>query len=216
MLTLPEELLLLTIHQEKGTYIGWAADHLNIGLAGAVLAQLALHGKIQIDANHRVSVIHDEPVGDELADETLKLIKESEKNRKIGYWINTLAGKGEKYRKHIIESLEAKGVLTQEEDHLVWVVPAPFHTEGSAPMKYWLKHRLRAIVLADFETNPAEAAFLSLVRACNMLDLLFLKDERRYASTAIYELQVRSAMTDPICQAVQEIVSTIATVVEED
>ena len=215
-LTLPEELLLLTIHQEKGTYIGAAAERLKVGLAGALLIQLALHAKIEVDKNHRVNVLDAESSGDGLADEALTAIKESEKARKVGYWINAFTPKTDSYRKRLVESLVEKGVLTFDEDHLNWVVPSPLHLEGNGSTKYWLKRRLRDIVLADLEAGSAEVAFLSLVRAVDLLDLIFVKDERRLASNRINELLVRSAMTNPLCQSIQEIESTIQVVVEED
>ena len=216
MLTLPEELLLLTIHQEKGTYIGAAADKLKVGLAGALLVQLALHGKIQVDQNHRVNVANAEPTGDTLADEALAAMKESEKARKVGYWINAFTPKAEATRKRIIDRLVEKGIITIDEDHLNWVVPSPYHPEGNASTKYWLKRRLREVVLAEVEAGSAEVAFLSLVRAVDLLDLIFVKDERRLASNRINELLVRLAMTNPLCQSIQEIESTIQVVVEED
>jgi len=215
-LTLPEELLLLAIHQEKGTYIGAAAERLKVGLAGALLIQLALHANIEVDKNHRVNVLDAEPSGDGLADEALAAIKESEKARKVGYWINAFTPKTESYRKRLVESLVEKGILTIDEDHLNWVVPSPLHPEGKASTKYWLKRRLRDIVLADLDAGSAEVAFLSLVRAVDLLDLVFVKDERRLASNRINELLVRLAMTSPLCQSIQEIESTIQVVVEED
>lgn len=216
MLTIPEELLMLTIHQDKGTYIGAAADRLKVALAGALLTQLALHGKIDVDKNHRVNVLDVEPSGDDLADEALGAIKESEKARKVGYWINMFTPKADGYRKRLVDRLVEKGILTFDEDHLNWVVPSPYHPEGDASAKYWLKRRLRDIVLANNEAGSAEVAFLSLVRAVDLLDLVFVKDERRLASNRIHELLVRSAMTNPLCQSIQEIESTIQQVVEED
>lgn len=215
-LTLPEELLILTIHQDKGTYIGAATDKLKVGLAGALLTQLALHAKIEVDKNHRVNVLDGEPSGDDLADGVLAAIKESEKARKVGYWINAFTPKADSYRKRLVERLVEKGVLTVDDDHLNWVVPSPFHPEGKASTKYWLKRRLCDLVLADLEAGSAEVAFLSLVRAVDLLDLIFVKDERRLASNRINELLVRSAMTNPLCQSIQEIESTIQMVVEED
>jgi Golgi phosphoprotein 3 len=216
MLTQPEELLLLTIHHEKGTFLGSAAERLKFGLVGAVLIELALNGKIQSDQNQRLSLLDSEPTGDSLTDEVLAAIKETEKNRKVSYWVNNLAQKSEKYRKQIAEQIIVKGILTQDEDHFIWVVPSPYHPEVNASTKTVIIRRLRAIVLAQEAGSPGELAFLSLVRACSLLDLIFLKDERRYASNRINELVVRSAMTDPLSQTIQEIETAISVVVEDD
>jgi golgi phosphoprotein 3 len=61
-LMLCEELLLLTIDDHKGAVNSSAQDALNDGLAGAILADLALHGKIQLD-EHRLVIIESTPTG---------------------------------------------------------------------------------------------------------------------------------------------------------
>jgi golgi phosphoprotein 3 len=216
MLTQPEELLLLTIHQDRGTFIGPATERLKFGLVGAILIELALRGKIQSDQNQRLSLLDGEPTGDGLTDEVLAVMKASEKARKAGFWINNLAPKTEKYRKKITGCLIEKGLITQEEDHFAWVVPSPYHPEVKASTKTVINRRMRDIVLAQEAGHPGELAFLSLVRACSLLDLIFLKDERRFASNRINELVVRSAMTDPLSQTIQEIETAISVVVEDD
>jgi hypothetical protein len=216
MLTLFEEVLLLSIHQEKGTFIGWTVDRLRAGLVGAVLAELALMGRIQDNDNHRLKLLSDTPTEDELLDGVLNTLKESEKERKFSYWIDNLNHDPDKFRKQIVERLIQKGLVAQEEDHLQWVIPSPLHKDLKASSKYYLNNRLRTIVLAQGKFEPRDIALLSVMRACNLLDLIFLRDERRFASRCVNELVVRGALKDPLTQTLQEIESAIAVVVEDD
>ena len=216
MLTLYEELQILSIHEEKGIFIGSALDRLKPGSVGAMLAELALAGKICLSANRRLQLVDDNPTNDPLLDGILVALKASEKERKFGYWINTLSQKPEKLRKKITASLVQKGLLTQEDDNLVWVVPSPLHPEIKASTKYSVIKHLRGIVLAKEEAHPREIAFLSLVNACGLMDLVFLRDERKVADQYINELVVYEAMKDPNLETIQEIGSAIASVVEED
>jgi Golgi phosphoprotein 3 len=216
MLTLYEELQLLSIHEEKGIFIGSAVDPLKPGLVGAILAELALTGKICLSNNRRLHLVDDSPTDDPVLDDAIAALKDSEKERKFGYWINTLSQKPEKLRKKITASLVQKGMLMQEDDNLVWVIPSPFHPEIKASTKYSVINHLRSIVLAKEDAHPREIAFLSLVSACGILDLVFLRDERKVASQYINELVVYEAMKDPNLETIQEIASAIASVVEED
>ena len=216
MLTLFEELQLLSIHEDKGIFIGSAVDRLKPGLAGAILAELALTGKICLSNNRRLHLADDSLTNDPILDGALAALKDSEKERKFGYWINTLSQKPEKLRKQITTSLVQKGLLMQEDDNLVWAIPSPLHPEIKASTKYSVIMRLRSIVLAKEDAHPPEIAFLSLVRACELLDLVFLRDERKVASQYINELVVYEAMKDPSLETIQEIASAIASVVEED
>ena len=216
MLSTYEELLLLSIHEDKGTFIKSAVEKMNPGLIGAVLAELALQGKIQTTENHRLKLQDSTPTGDELLDEVLEELKGSDKERKIGYWINELNPKPDKLRKNLIERLIQKGIVIQEDDHLLWVIPSPSQPEKNASEKYWIKRRLRSIVLAQDEAEQNDIALLSLISACDLLDLIFVKDERRIASRHIHELIVSRALKDPIDQTLEEIETAIAVVVEDD
>ena len=216
MLTLYEELLLLSIHEDKGIFIGSAIDALKPGLVGAILAELALTGKIHTSSNRRLQLVDGNSTNDPVLDDTLAALKESEKERKFGYWINTLNPKPEKLRKKITTRLIQNGLFTKEDDNLVWVIPSPLHPEVKASTKYMVIQHLRGIVLAKEDAHPREIAFLSLVSACGLLDLVFLRDERKVASQYINELVVYEAMKDPNLETIQEIASAIASVVEEE
>lgn len=216
MFTLFEELFLLSIHEDKGTFIKSSVERIKPGLVGAVLAELALLGRIQTSDNHRLRLLDDSPTGDELLDEVLSVLKDSEKERKWGYWVNQLNQKSEKFSKEITNRLIEKGLVTQDDDHLLWVTPSPFHPEVQASTKHMVNRHLRGIVLAQSEHGAREMALLALLRACGLLDLTFLRDERRLASRFINKLVVSTAMTDPLAQTLQEIETAIAVVVEDD
>lgn len=216
MFTLFEELFLLTIHEDKGTFIKSSIDRIKAGLVGAVLAELALQGKIQTNDNHRLRLVDDAPTGDELLDDALSALKDAEKERKWSYWVNQLNQKSEKFPKVITNRLIEKGVVTQDDDHLLWVIPSPFHSDVQASTKYLVNRRLRDIVLAQAENEAREMALLALLRACGLLELTFLRDERRLASRFINKMVVSAAMTDPLAQTLQEIETAIAVVVEDD
>lgn len=216
MLTLYEELLLLTIHEDKGIFIGSTINALKPGLVGAILAQLALNGKISATNNHRLHPEAITPGDDALLDGVLTILKNSEKEHKFGYWINTLNPKPEKLRRQITKGMIQKGIITQEDDRLLWVVPSPLHPESKASTKFLVIKHLREVILAGETPQVPTIAFLSLLSACELLDLVFLRDERKVASQRINELVVFEAMQNPNLATIQEISSAIASVVEED
>ncbi len=216
MLTLYEELQLLAIHADKGIFIRDTAEPLGPGMAGAILAELAFAGKINTSNNHRVKLVDSTPTNDPILDAALAELKESEKDRKFGYWISSLNPKPEKLERQVTAGLIHKSVFTQEDDRLSWVIPSPMHPEIKASIKYALISHLRAIVLAQEEAGSGEIAFLSLVSACDLLGLVFLRDERKVAAQKINELVVFQALQNPIFETIQEISSAIASVVEEE
>ncbi len=216
MITLYEELLLLAIHEDKGIFIGSARERLIPGLAGAILSELALSGKICATNNHRLQVADTTPSNDATLDDALAVLQSSEKERKFGYWLNNLFEKPEKLLKKVTKGLVQKGILTQEDDNLVWIVPSPLHPEINASGKFAIIQHLRSIALAKEEAGLREITFLSLLSACGLLDLVFLRDERKVAAQYINKLLVGGAMKEPLLETIQEIDAGIMGVVEEE
>ncbi len=216
MLTLYEELQLLAIHEDKGIFIGSAVDALKPGLVGAVLAELAITAKICSSNSHRLQVEDASSTGDPILDTAISALQKSEKERKFGYWLNSLYPKPDKLRKKVTRNLVQKGLLAEEDDHLAWVIPSPLHPEITASAKFAVIQHVRGIVLAKELASPREIAFLSLVNACSLLDLVFLRDERKVAVQRINELVIGEAMKDPHLETIQEIDSAIMGMVEED
>jgi hypothetical protein len=205
MLTLFEELLLLSIDDENRTYHPSMTDNLGYGLSGSLLAELALQGKVIVGENHRLELKDAKPIGDELLDSVMKQIQSSNQPRKVTYWIRHFSDEPKKLLKRLIERLEAEGVVTQEENRLSWVIPYADSSETNASIKFVIKSRIRKSVLADGALEPRDLALLGLVQACNLLNLMFTKDERKMARRQIYELTVEKALHDPLFQSIQEI-----------
>lgn len=216
MLTLFEQLFLVAIHETKGTYIGSTIDRLKPGLIGAVLMELAVLGKIQVTENHRIQLLNHDPTKDEILDDVVESLKEADKGRKISFWINTLSAKTDKYRRQIIKKLVRKGVVTQEDDHLLWVIPSPLQPESRSSAKYVINKRMREIVLAQVDVEQRDMVLLCLVRACGLLDLVYLADESKFASRTISKMLFSLAIKDPIIQTVQEIEAALVSVVDDD
>ncbi len=223
MLALYEDLFLIAVHEEKGTLPAWAAEKLPPGLAGAMLCELGLMGKIKVKEKHHLEVLDETPCGDELLDEAVAEIRAVKQERKAQYWVTHLNFKPKKSYPRIVARLADKGLVTQEDDRLTWVIPAPGQPEGApqapqinASAKYLLKARLRAILLAGVEPSLRELALLGLLQACSLLELVVTRDERRLAARRIRELLLAEALKNPIAQTIDEIQEAVTLHLEDD
>jgi len=216
MLTLFEEIFLLCIHEDKGTVMASKEDNLRFGLGGALLAELALNKKIGLKDNQRLVLLDANPAEDDILAEALETIGAVEKERKIGYWIDVFSQKPEKLRKRLANRLVQAGVVSHEDDRFQWIIPASSSPDQAASAKYLMKNRIRNLVLASVQAEPREIALLSLVKASYLLELIFVKDERKLADRRIHELVVGEALKDPSIQTVEAIAAAIESLVEED
>ncbi|MCY4170190.1 MAG: cytochrome P450 [Bacteroidetes bacterium] len=112
-ITLAEELILVMLSEETG-YLdvspGW---QLSCVMAGALLADLALQGRIDTDMNSLYLVNH-EPIGEELLDPLIELIHGAEKTFDTQYWIERTASKSDEIISTSLEHLVARKILLHE------------------------------------------------------------------------------------------------------
>lgn len=197
MLKLYEEMFLLSINDAKGELVGAAASYMNYGLAAAILAELALLGKVQADRK-RLTAIDTTPTGDELLDEALATIAASPKPRKPARWIGALASG--KLQQRVVQGLVASNVLQIEAKRFLWVIPYKVYPQQNASAKYWIKARLRGAALGGEKSEPRTVALLSLLKACRLLDLVFTRDERKAAGQTIDALVGGDLLGDALAE----------------
>jgi len=204
MFNLSEELFLLSIDDSKGTIVGSAKDTLRFGLAGAILADLALTERISIDSG-KLILADATLTGDTELDETMQLLAASKKTRKVTFWINAIAS--QKIVKRIANRLVDKGVLLREERRLLWVIPFEAYPTQDASAKYWIKQHLRERVLGGIKPEANTVVLLSLLKACRLLDVLFTKDERKAARKKITEQVKGESFGEAVTKTIEEIES---------
>ena len=201
-LSLPEELFLLALHEEKGKIHDAVAMAVHYGLGGALLADLALHSMIEIDSKGKVCVLDSVPTGDEILDEAYLKIKESSKLFKVRHWVEEFSDNIRKLQKRLAENLVVKGILKQEEQRYLWVIPYEAYPQVDASAKYWLKNFLREVLLTGIKADEHAIVLLSLIRACGMLQFIVTRDEQKVARRKIelltHDEEIGKAVRDAI------------------
>ncbi|CAB1452425.1 unnamed protein product [Pleuronectes platessa] len=136
-LTLMEEVLLLGLKDREG-YTSFWNDCISSGLRGCMLVELALRGRLQLEAcgvrrrsllSRKVICKSDAPTGDVLLDEALKHVKETQPPETVQSWIELLSGETwnplklhyqlRNVRERLAKNLVEKGVLTTEKQNFL-------------------------------------------------------------------------------------------------
>jgi hypothetical protein len=226
MLSIYEALFLLALDEEKGNIIPLAKHNLTYGLAGAVLAELALQGKVTASGKRRLEAAADaagaptggEQSASELLEETLQAIRSNEKPRKLGYWISYLSSQPRKLRERIAEPLVARSLLHQDDKAYYRVTGdgQPGKPVEALPTRFEMKHTLRSMVLSTGESNLHSLALLDIIKACSLLNLVFTQDELPGARQMIQEKVMRTALTTQVMLTVEEINQAVDLTLEEE
>ncbi len=188
MLTLAESIFLLCINDEKGSIQPSVSTRLGYSLASALVFELFLAGSLEMEAKGRLVLKSQLLKGDSLLDETLRRIQRDGKTHKPYYWISGLGLHAKQLRRLAAHQLESKGYITFTEKRFAWAIPCPDHPGQPGSIKYWLKQDLRAAVYGLHEPAFHQAALLAMVSACQLLDLVFTKDERKAVGLPINNL----------------------------
>ncbi len=213
MLNLMEELLLLSL-REKGEKNRVKFSHLDLryGLAGAALAELTLKGRIEWDGKQRLQVIDRSPCHDKLLNHFLAEVQKSKKPARLTEWIVTLGGKGKHVQKLLTASLLNKGILQEEAELYLWVIPSRVYAQTNASAKYQIKQRLRAIILAREKPDDYAVALLSLARACGLLEHIFTLDEIKSARKRVETIVQDETIGAAVRTVIQDVTAAATTV----
>ncbi|KAL6465631.1 hypothetical protein MHYP_G00257640 [Metynnis hypsauchen] len=190
-LTLMEEVLLLGLKDREG-YTSFWNDCISSGLRGCMLIELALRGRLQLEAcgmrrksllARKVICKSDAPTGDVLLDEALKHIKETQPTETVQSWIELLSGETwnplklhyqlRNVRERLAKNLVEKGVLTTEKQNFL-LFDMTTHPLTNNNIKQRLIKKVQEAVLDKWVNDPhrMDKRLLALIFLAHSSDVL--------------------------------------------
>ena len=173
-LDLLEEFLLIALDDERGGFvIGSTALH--YGFGGAVLLELALRNKIEIDGE-KVILVDDCMETEPAINKAIELIKAS-KVEKVKRWIEVLAKKAGDFKEDTLQRLINKGILSKEEQKILWIIPTKKYPTSNMNPEMKVRERLNDVVQRGKKAEPRDVMLLSLIDATDLTKEAFRKAE---------------------------------------
>lgn len=177
MLSLAEEIFLLSLLEKKDTIRIPTALNLPYVLAGAVLLDLVLSGYAKLEDGRLILCVEPEQISNEPMRYAVEKLRQADKPRKLNQWVYLFGSKGKRLSKQIILSFVEYGIISSTGKYYQW---GPGHNDGGSeeiPSKYILKRKIRDTVFVEKTISDRCFALLELMATCDMLDHLFTKDE---------------------------------------
>lgn len=206
-LDLLEEFLLIALDDNKGGFvIGTTALH--YGFGGAVLLELALRNKIEIDGEN--VLLKDSAMETELAlNKAIELIRES-KTRKVKDWIEILAKKAGDFKEDTLQRLINKGVLSKEEHKILWIIPTQKFPTSNMNPEMKVRERLDDVVQRGKKAEPRDVMLLSLIDATDLTKEAFRNvDDYKKIKTRLSEVTKDVKISAAINKSLREIQTAI-------
>lgn len=176
-LPLHEEVLLLALRDEEGTIA--SGTMYQYAIAGAVLSELILQGRIAVDDSGRkklARVIDPRPTDAPLLDECLDKIAAA-KPKPLDHWVGKFANiKNLKHR--VAERLCDRGILHEEEGTILLVFTRRIYPETDPRPEQEIVERLRRTIFTDTrDIDPRTVVLVSLANSAGILKVVFDKKE---------------------------------------
>jgi len=180
MLRFAEEILILVLDEERGD-LAAAPRSLDLALAGAVLMDLALEDRIDTDTE-RLMLVDATPFGDDILDPMLAEIAKDGQSRDTAYWLEWIAGRGDRIRRAALARLVERGILRSEAHGLLSLVPAVSRSrhypsvDGQSVEEARL--RIMRVLFSDNVPDPRDVAMIALANACGLFRTILSTEER--------------------------------------
>ena len=179
-LSLPEELLLALLNEESGYFHQVPGWNLNCAMAGAVLAELSLIGRIDTDLDSLILLDATE-TGHPLLDPILEKIAAETETHNARYWVERLAPQSESVISHALTTLVRRKILDLHPGEFYTFTKRHRRGESEPETEYsageFVKARLTRIIFADEIPDPRDAIVVALVNACDVFHLMYQIDE---------------------------------------
>lgn len=209
MLSLAEKFILLALDKNKGKFLIDSLS-LNYGIAGAILLELSEKNKIEIN-NKKLVLVDKKNTNSLILDETIKIINNSKRNRKIKYWINKLGNKVSRLKKNILNDLYKNGVLTIKKKSYLWgLIKVYRYPIFKRDIVNNLQNKLNGVVLENKKSETDDILLLSLIYSCKLTRVIFQnKREYKIANKRIKEIVKNIEIGDAVGQALKEIQAAV-------
>ena len=148
-LHLYEEIMLLSLRDKEGTiHFG---VHYPFALAGAIVAELLLKGKIAVETDRRrnfIAVVDGSPLGDPILDEILSKMGSARRRQQVQPWVRRIANMpGLKHR--AAAGLVRKRILKMEEDKVLLIFRRKLYPEIDPRPEQRIVDRIHKAVFTD-------------------------------------------------------------------
>lgn len=195
MAILTEELALLAYRDDTGRN---QIQHIELGLAGAILLDLTVAERIDLQEK-RVVVTDPKPVGHPLLDPVLARMA-ADKPRRPRSWIEKLRGRA---RQNVLASLVDQSILTHDADKVLGVIPFNRYRPANPAVEADIRARLEYAIDMGQAQDDRTAALGGLVYALKMEKVTFPNHNRREARRALKTISEGSWAATAAKKAIQ-------------
>ena len=208
-LFLHEEITLLALQEEKGTFALEAKYLYAIG--AAILAELLLSNLISVEEMKKklVNPISTTPIGAPVIDECLEKITSAKRRASLRDWVLRFARMTD-FKHRVASQLCSRGILQATEDKVLFIFKRKLYSQINPQPRKNLVERLRLAIFTDTgDVEPRTVILVSLMNSAGLLEMVFNKKDLKDRETRIEQI-INGEATGP---AAKEAIAAMQTAV---
>jgi hypothetical protein len=169
-----------------------------------VLTELFLIDRL-VMVGGKVTIADLGPTGNPILDDALTRIADS-KPRDAKHWVSKLSRTH--IRDRVLERLIEKGMLRRDEHRILRIIPTDRYPAEDDSLEDDVRDTVRAAVLAGTTARPRTAVLIGILKACDLLDTIFSRDERKLHKERIERIASAEPMSLAVSKAVKDMQAT--------
>lgn len=204
--TLPiNELIMLLALDEEGGRVSWrVSPYLDYALAGAMLAELALRGVIEVTADGDLR-LKEVPAttGSKLLDEVLQVFRRSRHPHTVSGWVAAVSAIEDLDHRQM-EELAAKKILEKREGHFLLIFPVTTYPASDRTVEKEVVAQIREALLGEGEVEPRLSILITIARGAHLLRGPLTDEELERAEKRLADIARGHAISTATCKLIQE------------
>ncbi len=208
MLSLLEELMLLILDDENGSFAPVPEYALDYAIAGSVLIELALENRIDTDLES-LFIVNGAPIGNPLLDSTLARIVQHPETNGIKYWVRKISADSVDLKELALKKLVERGVLKEVDRRFFWLLQERRYPIIDNKYEREVKLRIMSVLFDDGIPDVRDIAIISLAYACGVFGNLLSARELKNALPRVRQIRKMDLIGRGVTGAVRDIEATI-------
>jgi len=210
-LTLADEIVVLMLDDTSGQIDPGCMAVAGTAIAGGILMELALQGRIDTDLT-TAYIVNDAPLGDALLDSTLAEIAAEPAKQSSAWWIEQLATRHGDYVEQVLARLVTAGILKEEERKFLWVFSRRAYPQVSGKEEREAKARLMSVLFNDEVPDPRDTLLLGLAKTAGILSTILSAEELERSTDRINEVVALEEIGRSVALVSAQVRDAVATI----
>ena len=213
MLRFAEEIMLLLLDDEDGSFARVPDRLVRYALGGGVLMELALEDRIDTDLD-KLLLVDSTPLQDNLLDPMLSEIAAATETHDTRYWLECAAEHAGDIREGALRRLVQKGILAREDERFLWVFRSRRYPAIDGKAELEVKLRIMEVLFSEKIPDPRDVVIICLADACGIFEKLLANRELARATGRIEQVRKLDLIGQEVIKAIWDIEASLALAVQ--